>query len=122
MPLKYSPKSNSKICGKHSILPKSPTYGEPVFPRIGPSHKHTSPRIDHNSLVTAPRIDGCGDVVSLLCQTRSHRGLKSGFEQHFLAGMAEAWRLSGLLRIHAEIDEVDQRLNVTLRLIISTHD
>src|SRR5678816_4856084 len=35
--------------------------------------------------------------------------------------MPEAWRLPSLLRIHSEIDQIDQYLGVPLRLIVSTH-
>src|SRR6266568_3234305 len=106
---------------KNLMLPELPAYGEAVFTGIGPSDKDAGPRIDQNSLITAPCIDGIGHVVPFSYKAGTNRRLESRLQQDVLAGMPKSRRFSGLLNIHAEIDEVNHRLYVALRLVIAAH-
>ena len=60
--------------------------------------------------------------MSLLSQTRSNRTVKSGFEQDFAVRVAESRRFPGLLDVHSEINQISEHLDVSLRLVVATHD
>src|SRR5437588_2705382 len=98
-----------------------PTYREAVFAKIGSAHQNSGFGIHQDALITAESINGTDDGVAALPQFIFNAGCKAGFQSQALKRVSEASGFSRLLSIHAEIDNIDQHLRMTLRLHVTAH-
>ena len=55
-------------------------------------------------------------------QRRAHVGRDDRVDEHVRTGVPDARGLAGFLHVHAEVDQVDEHLRVSLRLHVAAHD
>src|SRR5438132_7821126 len=109
--------------------------GTTVLARLGAAVQHVGFGIDQDPLVTAAVGAHGTDLVAASFQLFNDRRGNASFRLHGTAvgrGAAagrrggahvfETRRLAGFLDVHAEVDQIAEHFNVTLRLHVAAHD
>src|SRR5262249_20191390 len=113
----------------------SVAHGAAVLARLGAAVEHVRLRVEENALVAAAVGRDARNLVSPPAQLFHDRVREAAFGPHAPAvrpartarrrrgaDVFQTRRLAGLLDVHAEVDQVNQYLDLALRLHVTAHD
>src|SRR5579864_1643943 len=104
---------------------ESPTDCQAVLSHVRSAHEYASARIEQDALVATERAAGRAvhdDLVAALLEARAGGLWHVALHEQAVAPVVDARGLTGLLHVHAEVDQVDEHLRVALRLVMPAHD
>jgi hypothetical protein len=102
-------------------IPLLPPDRTAVFARVRSCEERARLRIDHYRLITAEQTWRDRQLVALCFERLPHLGSDRRFERESAVEVSEARLLARPLNVHPEINDVEQNLDVPLRLHVAAH-
>ena len=103
------------------VTPASVADRDSVLSPIRSTAERFGTRIDQNRLVSAVGAATLGQTVAHRRQLGADV-LRDTVLERKTGGVVEARRISGGLDVHFEVNQVEQHLDVSLRLVVAAHD